>query len=307
VAGSNAPLAGVSIVLNGAAAGASGADGRFDLTLNPQSYTAVYNLAGYDAVAQGFVLSAGTTVDAGTVALPAQRTTTKITGVVNDSNGSPLGGATLQVLGGASVTTGTDGTYAFSGLTGSSFDLRASATGYQSQLISLQVSRPGDVVQNFALFAGSGSFAIGDPSVSPASAGANADVTVNTSITNTGSSSASVVLRLQVIDRDGANGTAGSVIGTGTAFDSGGAPVGQIQLNANESRAVRFVWNSGRFAPGRYQLLIRLVAPGSITQRRRRARCSWSGRRRLRSCRKRTSRARSPPIRRCCARAPTPR
>jgi len=105
VAGSNAPLAGVSIVLNGAAAGASGADGRFDLTLNPPKLYRVYNLAGYDAVAQGFVLSAGTTVDAGTVALPAQRTTTKITGVVNDSNGSSAGRATLQVLGGASVTT----------------------------------------------------------------------------------------------------------------------------------------------------------------------------------------------------------
>ncbi|HEY6241151.1 MAG TPA: carboxypeptidase regulatory-like domain-containing protein, partial [Burkholderiales bacterium] len=180
VSGSNVPLAGVSIVLNGVAAGASGGDGRFDLTLNPQSYTAVYNLAGYDAVMQGFLLSAGTVVDAGTVALPARRTTTNITGVVNDSNGSALGGAILQVLGGASVTAGTDGTYAFTGLTGSSFDLRASATGYQSQLITLQVTRPSDVVQNFALFAGSGSFAIGDPSVSPASAGANADVTVNT-------------------------------------------------------------------------------------------------------------------------------
>ena len=75
-----------------------------------------------------------------------------------------------------------------------------------------------------------------------------------------------MVLRLQVIDLDGANGTVGSVIGTGAAFDAGGAPIGQIQLNASESRAVRFVWNSGRFAPGRYQLLMRLVAPGSITQ-----------------------------------------
>ncbi len=265
-AGTNAPLPGVTIVLNGAVAGTSGSDGRFDLTLNPQSYIAAYNLAGYDSVRQSFVLSAGTIVDAGTVALPAQRTTTNLTGVVTDSNGSPLGGATLQVLGGASVTTGTDGAYAFSGLTGSSFDLRASATGYQSQLISLQVPRPSDVVQNFALFAGSGSFAIGDPSVSPASVGANADVTVSASITNTGSSSAAVVLRLQVIDLDGANGTAGSVVGTGGAFDAGGAPIGQIQLNANESRPVRFVWNSGRFAPGRYQLLMRLVAPGSITQ-----------------------------------------
>ena len=265
-AGTNAPLPGVTIVLNGAAAGTSGSDGRFDLTLNPQSYIAAYNLAGYDSVRQSFVLSAGTIVDAGTVALPAQRATTNLTGVVADSNGSPLGGASLQILGGASVTTGTDGAYAFSGLTGSSFDLRASATGYQSQLISLQVPRPSDVVQNFALFAGSGSFAIGDPSVSPASVGANADVTVSASITNTGSSSAAVVLRLQVIDLDGANGTVGSVVGTGAAFDAGGAPIGQIQLNASESRAVRFVWNSGRFAPGRYQLLMRLIAPGSITQ-----------------------------------------
>jgi len=56
------------------------------------------------------------------------------------------------------------------------------------------------------------------------------------------------------------------VIGVGTAFDAGNAPIGQIQLAANESRAVHFVWNTGRFAPGRYQLLMRLVVPGSITQ-----------------------------------------
>jgi len=41
-----------------------------------------------------------------------------------------------------------------------------------------------------------------------------------------------VVLRLQVIDRDGANGTAGSVIGTGTASDSGGAAAVQTKRTA---------------------------------------------------------------------------
>lgn len=266
VAGTGAPLGGVTVALNGAPAATTFSDGRFDLTLNPDSYVAAYSLIGYYGATQTFLLAAGASVDAGTVALPAQRTTTTIRGVVTDSNGAVLSSATVQVIGGASASTATDGTYSLAGLSGSSFDLRASATGYASQLISLQVSQPGDVTQNFALFAGSTTFAFGDPGVSPASAGANTDVSVSTSITNLGSSTASAALKLQVIDLDGANGAAGRVIGAGTAFDAGNAPIGQIQLAANESRAVHFVWNTGRFAPGRYQLLMRLVVPGSITQ-----------------------------------------
>jgi hypothetical protein len=266
VAGTGVPLGGVTVALNGAAAATTGSDGRFDLTLNPASYVAAYSLAGYYGATQSFLLAAGASVDAGSVALPAQRTTTKIAGVVTDSNGAALSGATVLVIGGASATTAGDGSYSIDGLSGSRFDLRASATGYASQLISIQVPQPGDVAQNFSLFAGSATFAFGDASVSPASAGANTDVSVAVSITNTSSSGASAVLKLQVIDTGGVNGAPGAVIGAGTAFDAGNAQIGQIQLAPGESRQVRFVWNTGRFAPGSYQLLMRLVVPGSITQ-----------------------------------------
>ena len=265
IAGTGTPLAGVSIVLNGTAAGSSAADGRFDLTLAPQSYLATYALGGYDSASQGFVLAAGTAVDAGTVALPAQRTTTTITGRVTDSQGSPLTDATVQMIGGVSATTGLDGVYTLSNLNGTNFDLRASATGYASQLVTLQVSRPSDLAHDFALFAGSASFAIGEPAVSPQTAGANASIAVTATVTNIGAASASAVPMMQILDPDGANGVAGAVIATVGAFDLAGMPVGTLPLDAEEARALRFTWNTGRFAAGRYDFLLRLVAPDSIT------------------------------------------
>jgi len=265
VAGTNAPLAGVAIVLNGAAAGTSAGDGRFDFTLNPQSYTAVYTLAGYDGATQGFLLSAGATVDAGTVALPSQRTTTTITGRVTESSGTPLADATVQVLGGASVTTGADGAYSLSGLTGTSFDLRASATGYASQLVTLQASRPSEVVHNFALASGSVSVAFGDLAVSPTNPGANVDVSVATSISNIGSADTSVLLLAYVIDVDGVGGAPGTVIGAGIAYDTGGNLLGTMQLSPGGAQSVRVVWNTGGFPPGRYALVLGLREPESLT------------------------------------------
>jgi hypothetical protein len=265
VAGTGTPLPGVTIMLNGTAAGTSVGDGTFNLILAPQSYTAIYTLTGYDSASQGFVLAAGTTVDAGTVALAVQRTTTTITGRVTDTQGVPLPDATVQLIGGTSATTGLDGVYTLAHLSGLSFDLRASATGYASQLVTLQVSRPSDVAQSFALFAGSASFAIGEPAVSPASAGANANVSVSTSVTNIGTTPASAVVLMQVLDPDGVNGVAGAVIATVGAVDLGGTPVGLFQLAGEEARSLRFTWNTGRFAAGRYDFLVRLVAPDSIT------------------------------------------
>ena len=62
------------------------------------------------------------------------------------------------------------------------------------------------------------------------STGKTPEISVSTSISNISASSASAALKLQVIDLDGANGTPGAVIGSGSAFDAGNAPIGQIQL-----------------------------------------------------------------------------
>ena len=70
---------------------------------------------------------------------------------------------------------------------------------------------------------------------------------------------------MQILDPDGINGAAGAVIGTAGAFDLGGLPVGLLQLAAGETRSLRFTWNTGRFGAARYDFLIRLVAPDSIT------------------------------------------
>ena len=264
-ASTKAALPGAAVVLNGTAAGTSAADGSFDFTLNPASYLATYSLANFGTVTQSFVLAAGAVVDAGNIPLPPLRTSTSITGRVTDSGGPPLSGATVQLLGGASAATAADGSYALNNLTGTNFDLRVSATGYASQLVTLLVSQPTEVVQNFSLTAGNFSLAIGNMEATPASAGANVEVSVSTSISNTGTSPASAVVMMQIVDSDGAGGTPGAVIGAGTVLDSGGAPLGELVLDGGASRAVRAVWNTARFPAGRYQLVLRLVVPSSIT------------------------------------------
>jgi len=264
-AGTTAALPGVSLVMNGSTAAVTPGDGKFDLALPPATYLVVYTLAGYESVSQQFVLAAGATVDAGTVVLAAERTTTSISGRVTDAGGAPLSGATVQLLGGVVATTNSDGAYSLGNLVGSSFDLRVSATGYASQLVTLQVSRPADVLQNFALASSSTTLDIAALQASPASAGANTNIAIATTLSNIGSADASALLLAQVIDVNGAGGLAGAVIGAGLVQDAAGNLLGSVQLTPGATQPVRVVWNSGRFAPGRYAIVLRLVAPESVT------------------------------------------
>jgi len=132
----------------------------------------------------------GTTVDAGNRRSSAQRTTTKNHRRRERFERLSAGGATLQGPGGASVTTGTDGNLCVQRPDRQQFrparfatdtSRSSSACRCRGRATSSRISRCSPAADRFA---------IGDPSVSPASAGANADVTSTRRSTTTGSSSA---------------------------------------------------------------------------------------------------------------------
>lgn len=261
-AGTNAPLQGVGIQLNGASAGSTAADGTFNLTLNPASYAAIMSLVGYDAVSANFVMTAGTIINAGTIALNKQLTSSSISGrIVDQANGAPIPGAQIQVVGGVTATAGLDGAYSLSSLLGTSFDLRVTATGYLSQSRQLQLTRPSDVTQDFALAAqGSSSLELSALTVAPASVASRTDIAVTATVSNKGTASASGVLTMQVQDSQG------KVLSLGAAYDAtGNSLLGTFTLDPGQSIPIVLKWNSGQFPPDTYTFIVRASEAGTLT------------------------------------------
>lgn len=259
--GSGAPLSGVVIEVNGAAAGTTSATGQFDLSLPAASYSVRFRLAGYADATLSTVLTAGAKVSANVSMVP-QLSASSIHGVVTDkATGTAIAGAQVQIVGGATTMTGPDGRYAFSGLSGGVFDLRVSATGYASQLAQIRVSQPGDITQNFALSAQTGlALDIGALTPSPAVAGRQTEVRIAATVSNNAGAPASVVLRLRVLNAQG------GIVGNAIAYDaSATSMLGEVALDAGTQLPVVFRWNTGQFAPGTYTLVAQLVEPGTVS------------------------------------------
>ncbi|HEY8027407.1 MAG TPA: carboxypeptidase-like regulatory domain-containing protein, partial [Burkholderiaceae bacterium] len=263
-AGSSTPLAGVTLQFSGAAISkaTTNASGQFSVTLAPGSYSVTFSNAGYMSATQSFIAASGTTVNGGTIGLTPVQSSSTINGQVFDASSQPVAGASVQIVGTTQITTtAADGSYFLINVAGTSVSVRASATGFNSQTINLQLPQPVTLLQNFALAAQTaGGLSIGAPTVTPASVGSNANVTVATTISNSGSSVASAIVQLQIQD------STGKLIGVGAAYDIGGNIVGQLSLPAGQSANLNLVWNSAQFAPGTYSLVIRLVEVGSLVR-----------------------------------------
>ncbi len=264
-AGVSTPLAGVAVQVTGSGgnnAAQTTASGQFDLTMNPGTYAASFSLPGYSSVTHSLIGSAGTIIDGGTIALSPIIALSSIKGLVLNPANAAIVGATVQIVGSTtSATTSSDGRYSLANLSGTSFTVRVSAIGYNSQIVNLQLAGPADITQNFTLAPQVGdALAIGDLLVQPSTVGSAANVTVTTVISNRGSSTAAAVLQLEVSDSNN------KVIGKGSAFDSADHVIGQVSLAGGQAMAVKLVWNSAQFPPGDYTLAVRLVEPGSITR-----------------------------------------
>jgi len=209
------PLSGVAIVSGATTLGTTAADGTFSLTLSAGSFTSTFVLSGYVSVSQSFVMTGGATVDAGTVSLATIPTTTSLHGHVLDSGSNPISGATVQLVGGASMQSAADGSYRLDNLGTGTLSIRVSAAGYAGQTYSLQVPQPTDIVQDFHLSAiQANGVALSAVAVLPSSTGPNTMITASSTLTNAGSTDFSGALMLLVAD------SGGKPVGTGGLYNT---------------------------------------------------------------------------------------
>ncbi|MFZ6736080.1 carboxypeptidase regulatory-like domain-containing protein [Undibacterium sp. Ji42W] len=253
-AGQNTPLAGVAIQIGGAANSnaVTTANGQFDQTLNPGSYSATFSLSGYTSITQIFTASAGSVVDAGTVTLMPVKTSTSIKGKVVNTSNAAIAGASVQIVGMSNAaTTAVDGSYSINNIAGTSFSVRSSAVGYNSQTINLQVSAPSDLVQNFSLAPQTASvLSIGDLIISQTHYGAYKPVAIQINVRNTSTETRSGSFKAAIVDAQGQ--IVGNVDATWT--NAQGGLVRQFDFPPGDT-SLTIPWSTNANAPGAYTIL----------------------------------------------------
>ena len=268
-ASDGSPIAGASVIVAQSSTGATqtlttSGDGRFAQTLNPGTYSARYSAVGFNPAEQRFALTAGTNVNAGSVALSLVKTTSDVRGKVLDTAGNPISGATVVVIDSSpavSARSAADGAYWLANAGSISVSLRVSATGYNSQSVLLQSNFPTEMRHDFVLTSQSGGFLRIDAlSLSPVSLSSKSLLVGTASVVNTGASPVSTSGSFLVFnDRNEKVAEAGLLDGTGQ-------PLSDIAVGAASTLEVRLQWNTAQFLPGTYQAVLRLVENGSRTR-----------------------------------------
>ncbi|KAF0813729.1 Chitinase ChiA [Andreprevotia sp. IGB-42] len=263
-AGSGKPLAGVTLVAAGKTLATTAANGQFAVDLTPGNYPIAVALAGYKGVSFDVTLPAGSNADAGTIQLQSQQTTTSMTGkVTRASDGQPVYGAKVEIIGGASATTNAAGQYSLAGLSGSSFPVRISSAGYVTQSWSFELAQPADVERDFSLSAeaSKGTLDLSDLVLATSQVPAATDVRATATISNSGADAVAGAITLQILSADG------KVVSSGTAYQADGAtPLGIANIAGGAQQPVVLRWNSGQFAAGTYTLIARISEAGTLSR-----------------------------------------
>lgn len=268
-AASQAPLAGVSITL-GATVAVTGADGRFALTgVAPGTYAVSFARSGYTSKQYGAVLvAAGSATDFQVVGMNKALTSVALQGTVTDlRSGRPIGMATVALSGTAlSAQTDSNGNYRLEGLAPGPATLRFSASGYSGETVSTLFAAVGEfrLDKTLALDGGSTpSFTAlaTDQAVYPA----YAPVTFQMEVANTGAEPvADAVVDVTVF------GPQGQVVNYQQAIrlDGDGVAQNHFTFPANSSAALDAKWSTQAYAPGVYQVKVRLTLENAGTASR---------------------------------------
>ncbi len=257
-----APLPGVTVTIETSGGptvnATTDANGRFSASAAAGSLKLTYAKTGYTSATQQATATGGTTVDAGVVQLAMGRQTSSLRGVVTDTQGAPISGATVEVAG-KTATSNTAGAYLIAEFTGSPVTVNVSAAGFQSRSYQLTGTTPGDIVQDFVLPKTSGDvyLELKDLKVQPPTAGLNQDVTVAVAVSNPSTAPASSAVLLEI------QGPDGQILSQLSGLDAAGLPMGVLNLAPTEQASVKFQWNTASVPAGNYTLLAKLYVPGS--------------------------------------------
>lgn len=242
----------------------TGTDGRFSTQLAPATYSVRYSAAGFTSAQQTFVLVAGSNFDAGAVPLNTVRSTSDVRGKVRDDAGHAIAGATVAVIGSSqtlSTVSAVDGSYWLAGAGTTNVSLRASATGYDSQSVVLQSDSPTEFQQDFVLMPqAGGALRVDSLAQTSAAVPGNTALTGGATIRNTGATTAKVTGGFLIVNAQD------QVVAEGGLLSASGQPLSDITLNAAGVLQITFQWNTAQFVPGAYQLVLRLLEPGTRTR-----------------------------------------
>lgn len=252
------PIQGASVSIAGTSyTAATTLSGAFSiLSILPGSYTVTITATGYTGQTYIVTIIAGVATDLGTVNLNPQPTVTTITGKVTDSQtGGPIQNADVWITGtGLSTKTDSTGAYTITGIDLLSLIVKAYAAGYNSIIYDLSTSAYGIYTVDFGLSPGQAGADLKIPSLTTdkMSYSANNDISISAAIENTGAGNIETFIIAQIVN------PSGEVI----AMASPSEP--KIILAPQSSAAVNIIWNTDRFSPGEYQIILKVTEPSPV-------------------------------------------
>ncbi|HEX9626663.1 MAG TPA: carboxypeptidase regulatory-like domain-containing protein, partial [Acidiferrobacterales bacterium] len=256
-ADSGAPLAGAQVSIQGSASATADGAGRFLIEqLTAGTLDITVSFSGYQAVAYTAIAPEGATVDLGAVRLTrlATPTTTTVIGRILDAaSGAPVAGASVSTQG-ASVVSAADGSYRIEGIATTQFTLSASAVGYLTNSGPVSLAAHGTASVDIQLQrAASTDFDITGVTTDSPSYAALVQAEIKAGLRNTASQPRTVRLYVKIVD------AAGGIVDEypAVAIPLGGDPAAALlTVDANGERDGFVTWNTGRHAPGGYQVVV---------------------------------------------------
>ncbi|MEW6418767.1 MAG: carboxypeptidase regulatory-like domain-containing protein, partial [Nitrospirota bacterium] len=251
----NTPIQGAIVSLSGGPSTSTDIQGLFLIQdISPNIYQVTISASGYVSQSYQVMITAGVTTDLQIYLTPLSESTT-VTGRVTDSQtGNPILNADVFVIG-TSFSTKTDstGAYTITGINLLEFNLRASAIGYNSEIINLTSTTYGTHTIDFALNPSQPSdLRIISLTTDKQSYTANEDVLISATIENQGSTEIQGFISVEVENTDG------EVI----AIVSPDEP--NITILPSESIQTTTKWNTGQFSPRDYSITLKVIDPETI-------------------------------------------
>ncbi|KPK02136.1 MAG: hypothetical protein AMK71_03345 [Nitrospira bacterium SG8_35_4] len=217
--------------------------------IHPGTYTVTVSSS--NCVSQTFevMISAGVTTDMQTIYLTSISAATTVNGTVTEaSTGSPLGGVEITISGTAlSATTDAGGSYTIQGIDLQTFDMSASAAGYNSAGFTISTDDSGLYTIDFILNPSSiSSLQIAGIETDRAGYGANEDVLIIANIENQGATEVQGTVSAEIVDSEG------DVIAVvhAESFDITLPPAASVQSEIG--------WSTGQFPSGEYFIRVRV-------------------------------------------------
>jgi len=152
-----APISGATITIVGGPSTTTNTSGFYQFTnVAPNTYDVTASAAGYNpSTANGVTVTAGNTTIQDFALTASGPTTGTLQGTVTDAaTTAPISGATVTIVGGDSTTTDGSGFYQFTNIAPDTYDVTASASGYNPDTANGVVVTAGNTTtQDFALTA----------------------------------------------------------------------------------------------------------------------------------------------------------